>query len=129
MPEFRKGKEIDFKLNLDNGKYTFIQYKDGGSEALRYGEPWQDTTGNNLVFALAHKLHEVIGVLAATAEAMRSASDRSAKVGLSLVEQVRQAQVQAGEDMVINNLKARGLFTTDVMDSQGKGEDDGRENS
>lgn len=37
--------------DYDNGKYTVIfDEKTGKMEALRHGEPWQDLSGNNLVY-------------------------------------------------------------------------------
>lgn len=43
---------MKFELSLDGGKYTY-RFNDGGQEALRYGEPWRDLTGDNLVYWLA----------------------------------------------------------------------------
>lgn len=37
--------------DFDDGKYTVIfDEKTGKMEALRHGEPWQDLSGNNLVY-------------------------------------------------------------------------------
>ena len=44
------------EVSLSDGKYTVIQNADGALKALRYGEEWQDLTGNNLVLALAHEV-------------------------------------------------------------------------
>jgi hypothetical protein len=35
--------------SFDNGKYTVVN-NNGILTALRYGEPWQDLSGNNLVY-------------------------------------------------------------------------------
>lgn len=43
-------------VSVDNGKYTVIQTDDGYVSGLRYGEEWQDLTGNNLVLALAYEI-------------------------------------------------------------------------
>lgn len=40
------------RLELSEGKYTYILHDDGRQEALRYGEPWRDLVGDNLVFHL-----------------------------------------------------------------------------
>lgn len=40
------------RLELGQGKYTYILHDDGRQEALRYGEPWRDLVGDNLVFHL-----------------------------------------------------------------------------
>lgn len=105
MPE----KEIDFKLELNSGKYTFIYYKDGSSEALRYGDTWRDTTGDNLIHALAYTLHESIMLMAKAKEVMQYSSQKLNATGEGLVYQVRMAQVRAGEDAVCANLEAMGL--------------------
>jgi len=45
------------EIQVNDGKYTVVM--DGGKlSALRYGEPWQDLTGNNLVYWLAIELQE-----------------------------------------------------------------------
>ena len=50
--------EQRLNVSVDNGKYTVIMESDGRLHALRYGEPWQDLTGNNLVYFLAAELEE-----------------------------------------------------------------------
>jgi len=45
-------------LDLANGKYTVYQEKSGGLKALRYGEPWRDLCGDNLIFYLMVELIE-----------------------------------------------------------------------
>lgn len=102
-------KEIDFKLELNSGKYTFIYYKDGSSEALRHGEAWRDTTGDNLIHALAYALNESIVLMARTKEVLRSTSGRLDGIGESLVDQVKMAQVRAGEDAVCAHLESMDL--------------------
>lgn len=43
------------KIELDEGKYTYVF--DGGEQyALRYGEPWRDLTGDNLVYWMAARI-------------------------------------------------------------------------
>lgn len=48
--------EQRLNVSVDNGKYTVIMEADGRLHALRHGEPWQDLTGNNLVYFLAAEL-------------------------------------------------------------------------
>jgi len=48
----------EYYLEICNGKYTVYQEKSGALKALRYGEPWQDLCGNNLVFYLMVELIE-----------------------------------------------------------------------
>ena len=48
------------EVAVDGGKYTVILPEGGDTEfrALRYGEEWRNLCGDNLVFNLAHELHE-----------------------------------------------------------------------
>lgn len=46
----------NLNVSVDGGKYTVIQNADGSLKALRYGQEWQDLTGNNLVLALAQEI-------------------------------------------------------------------------
>jgi hypothetical protein len=41
-------------VSIENGKYTVIQEATGRLHALRYGEPWRDCVGDNVIFHLAH---------------------------------------------------------------------------
>lgn len=43
-------------LSLADGKYTLIEHLDGRLEALRYGEPWRDLTGDKLILVLAQEV-------------------------------------------------------------------------
>ena len=45
--------EQHLNVSVDNGKYTVIMEADGRLHAMRHGEPWQDLTGNKLVYCLA----------------------------------------------------------------------------
>lgn len=51
----------DYALSVEiyDGKYTVIQKQNGGTEALRYGEPWRDCTGDGLILALAQEVQEL----------------------------------------------------------------------
>ena len=51
-------KDCDYYIELEKGKYTVYQEKQGSLKALRYGEPWQDLCGNNLIFYLMVNLIE-----------------------------------------------------------------------
>lgn len=37
------------KLDIAEGKYTLL-FDKGEMKALRYGEPWRDITGDNLIY-------------------------------------------------------------------------------
>jgi hypothetical protein len=48
----------DLQVSVSNGKYTVILKENGGTEALRHGEPWRDCCGDNLIYCLASELDE-----------------------------------------------------------------------
>jgi hypothetical protein len=41
---------------LCDGKYTLRRHADARMEALRYGEPWRELSGDNLVYWLANEI-------------------------------------------------------------------------
>ena len=41
------------KIDLLDGKYTYIVTPDGAASALRHGEPWRDLCGDKFVYAMA----------------------------------------------------------------------------
>lgn len=51
------------RIDVDGGKYTVVSDA-GHLTALRYGQPWRELTGDNLVFHLAMELQEARGELA-----------------------------------------------------------------
>ena len=55
----KKYDKIDYEINLYDNKYTYIFYKDGTSECLRYGEKWRDTTGDNLLFHMSMTIKDL----------------------------------------------------------------------
>jgi len=44
-----------FRLDFNGGKYTLI-YDNGKLDALRYGEPWRNLAGDNLIFAMGAEI-------------------------------------------------------------------------
>lgn len=46
------------KHDFCEGKYT-VEAKDGNITALRYGQLWQDLTGNNLVYWMLVEVEEL----------------------------------------------------------------------
>jgi hypothetical protein len=46
------------KINLADGKYTYV-FEEGKQQALRYGEPWRDLTGDNLIYYMACRIVEL----------------------------------------------------------------------
>lgn len=58
-------REVDFKVDLANGKYTYIRYKNSPQAALRYGEEWRerDLIGDNLIYYMGCKIEELQNAL------------------------------------------------------------------
>lgn len=50
-------------ITLDNGKYTVVYDATGAypEQCLRYGEPWRDLVGDNLIFWLCAELEKARG--------------------------------------------------------------------
>lgn len=46
-------------ITVADGKYRVIQNKDGRVTAERYGGPWRDCVGDNLVLALAQEVESL----------------------------------------------------------------------
>ena len=46
-------------IELDNGKYTIYKTDSGAMTAHRYGEPWRELTGDNLVFSLFNRVRDL----------------------------------------------------------------------
>lgn len=47
------------RISVADGKYTVVQDASGRLSALRYGEPWRNLVGDNLVHALACEVEEL----------------------------------------------------------------------
>lgn len=63
------------RIDVDNGKYAIVQHENGGTEILRYGEPWMgqgggDFPGVNAVLAIAYELEELRGLKDQVSQAM-----------------------------------------------------------
>ena len=63
------------KIELENGKYTYVCYDDGRQHALRYGEEWRDLVGDKFVYCLAHRVTELQEQNKALVEALQSIED------------------------------------------------------
>ena len=46
------------EIEVCDGKYTVLIEETGGTSALRYGKPWRDCVGDNLIYWLAVELEE-----------------------------------------------------------------------
>lgn len=47
------------RVEVENGKYTYVFKPDGGSHVLRYGEEWRDVTGDKMVYCMAAEIQEL----------------------------------------------------------------------
>lgn len=47
------------EVSISDGKYTVVFDPDHGLRVLRYGEPWRNATGDNLIFSLAQAVREL----------------------------------------------------------------------
>jgi hypothetical protein len=79
------------RLELGEGKYTYILHDDGRQEALRYGEPWRDLVGDNLVFHLGSTIE-------------------------TLQARVKELEKLAGLNSDITLLGAESQFTARIID-------------
>jgi hypothetical protein len=48
----------ELNVSICDGKYTIIQKPTGKTRVLRYGEEWDDVTGDNVICGLAWELQE-----------------------------------------------------------------------
>ena len=46
------------RVKVEDGKYEVVQEEGGKCYALRYGEEWQDLTGNKFVLGMAYELDD-----------------------------------------------------------------------
>jgi predicted nucleic acid-binding Zn-ribbon protein len=59
MAQSRGGQAVsELNVTICDGKYTIIQKPTGKTRVLRYGEEWDDVTGDNLICGLARELQE-----------------------------------------------------------------------
>lgn len=50
----------DFRVDLADGKYTYIRYSDGNQKVLRHGTEWgRDITGDGLIAAMGYEIEEL----------------------------------------------------------------------
>ena len=47
------------KVTVSEGKYTFVQRKDGSCYALRHGEPWREDIYDGMTLAMAYRIEEL----------------------------------------------------------------------
>ena len=63
------------RVVIEGGKYTVVLSRHKGLEALRYGEPWRELAGDNLVLCLAQEIERLREQLAAAEQQSRSAAN------------------------------------------------------
>lgn len=61
------------RIEVEGGKYTIVAGNDGSLRALRYGEAWQDLTGNKMVYCLATELRDARAEIQALRESAPAA--------------------------------------------------------
>lgn len=49
---------MNFKVEVDNGKYEYVFTDTGESFVNRNGEYWRDTVGDKFIFTMAYELYE-----------------------------------------------------------------------
>ena len=47
------------KVSICDDKYTIIQDASGRTNVLRYGEPWRDVTGDNVILGAAYEIDKL----------------------------------------------------------------------
>ena len=57
-------KATSLRVTINNGKYIVVQTPEG-THALRYSEPWRDTTGDGLILSLAQEVETLRELLRA----------------------------------------------------------------
>ena len=71
------------RIDLEDGKYTYLLDDLGGQQALRYGEPWRDLTGDKFIYCLA----EMVTALRAENERLtKKVTDQACDKGLLRIE-------------------------------------------
>lgn len=90
------------RVDVDGGKYTVVMTQDGHLHALRYGEPWRECVGDNLIGCMAGEIEELRehrdDLLAACEEIVR-VFDQEEKPAdreiMSAIDQARDAIAKA----------------------------------
>lgn len=91
------------RVSVDNKKYTVVIGSDGSLTALRYGEPWQDVTGNKFIYCLAAELDAARKTIAAT-KATTYASEEPADLRFSWMDFQQLSDEPAIEEATRNFL-------------------------
>lgn len=87
-------------VSLENGKYDITIHDDGRVTANRFGDPWQDLTGNKMIYLLAMRAAEAEGLrqsleVIAVGDSTNPVADAGAAlVGLGYWDAERAASVQ-----------------------------------
>ena len=91
------------KHEFADGKYTVINENDGYLTALRYGEPWQDLTGNHLIYWMLvevdtlkqqrNELLETLNILTAAIECLGAYASDFFQAKQNLQEDIDKARL------------------------------------
>lgn len=59
----REDREVEYEVTIYEGKYTYRRFRNGGQEALRYGEPWRNLSGDGFIMAMAQRIETLTDLL------------------------------------------------------------------
>lgn len=76
------------RLELADGKYTLVREPTGNMHALRYGEPWRDLVGDNLIYWMAVEIERLQELLDAKEKAKEKLQSQ-----LAAINEVREYAV------------------------------------
>lgn len=84
-----------FRVELGEGKYTYVREATGEQYALRRGKPWRDLAGDNFVAALGYRIEELEQRLENIAKISGYSEDLTRKLEITLEQHVH--------DLALNN--------------------------
>lgn len=93
--QFMPSPEPSFKVELSNGKYTYIREATGKQYALRHGEPWRDLVGDNLISDMGYKIEELEQRIENIARVSGYSDDLTRKLEITLEQHIN--------DLALNN--------------------------
>lgn len=50
---------MEIRIDLDDGKYTYLLDEQGRQIVYRHGEPWRDITGDKFILLMAMEIDEL----------------------------------------------------------------------
>jgi hypothetical protein len=98
MADQTKIQQEKFRVSVEDGKYIYVFYKDGGSELLRNGERWISTTGDKAMYAFASRVFDLEQFIHNVDERLGRVEDGTTGVLSSALEMAQCAEIN------LNNL-------------------------